>query len=156
MSFFSNTEASKWLVPIRKVEAPALRLIAFHWVGGNGFAYRPWKKELPPSIEIYSMMMPGRLSRRKEEFVESVAEAVNQLSLSMQVLGMTGDGQPPTVFFGHSYGGLIAFELARQLQQHRLLDISHLIVSSTNCPAVLTLRSQSTDDSFYKKFYQVG
>jgi surfactin synthase thioesterase subunit len=148
-------DASKWLLPIRKEESPQVRLITFHWVGGNGYGFRPWKKELPEKIEIFSMMMPGRLSRRKENFVESVEEVVTQLLLSMQALGLTGDNQPPTVFFGHSYGGIIAYELALLLQKQHLLKVAHLVVSSTNSPKVLTARSKSSDPDFYKKFYQV-
>lgn len=118
--------------------------------------FRSWRKELPGNIDIYSMMMPGRLSRRKETFVESVDAVVHQLLLSMQALGLTGEKQPPTVFFGHSYGGIIAYELARALQKQGLLSIAHLVVSSTNCPRVLTARSLSNDDIFYRKFYQVN
>lgn len=157
MSALSAADVNKWLIPIRKVDGvPDVRLIVFHWVGGNGFVYRPWKRYLPENIEIYSMMMPGRLSRRNDKFVESVGEAVSQLVLCMQALGFTGDNQPPTIFFGHSYGGIIAYELALQLQKCHLLNVAHLVVSSTNCPTVLTKRSQSNDDSFYKKFYMVN
>jgi len=85
-----------------------------------------------------------------------VDEVVQQLMLSMQTLGLTGENQPPTVFFGHSYGGIIAYELAIQLQKQRLLSVAHLVVSSTNSPQVLTLRSQSNDDAFYKKFFLVS
>jgi medium-chain acyl-[acyl-carrier-protein] hydrolase len=160
MTSFSAVEANKWLIPIRKEDSPHIRLITFHWVGGNGFAYRPWKKELLGNIEIYSMMLPGRLSRRKEEFVETVDEVVSRLLLSMQALGLTGGktglDQPPTVFFGHSYGGIIAYELALQLQQQDLLRVAHLVISSTNSPEVLTSRSCSTDDAFYKKLHLVN
>lgn len=157
MTQFSSVDASKWLIPLRKVDNPRIRLITFHWVGGNGFAFRPWKKDLPEDIEIISMMMPGRLSRRNEPFVENVNEVVSHLVTSMQVLGYTGNSNdhPPTVFFGHSYGGIIAYELAIQLQDQKLLTLAHLVISSTNCPEVLTLRSDSTDESFYKKFHQV-
>ena len=123
--------------------------------GREWLCFRYLKKALPEGIEVYSMMLPGRLSRKEEGFAESVDEIVENLVVSMEGLGLIHGSQPPTVFFGHSYGGIIAYELALLLEQQKMMTIAHMVISSTNCPEVLTARSQSNDVAFYKKFHLV-
>jgi len=45
----------------------------------------------------------------------------------------------PTAFFGHSLGGLIAFELIRSLEQDKYFGVSNLILSAVKDPIYVTL-----------------
>lgn len=79
---------------------------------------------------------------------------IDALKRDMQLLQLLGLNQLPTVFFGHSFGGLIAFELARDLQHNNLLAITDLIISCTNNPQVITERATSLNPSL-KKFHKM-
>jgi medium-chain acyl-[acyl-carrier-protein] hydrolase len=53
------------------------------------------------------------------------------------------------IFFGHSLGGLIAYELALKLQSKNGLNLAHLFVSSANNPDFLTLKNQKCTKKFH-------
>jgi medium-chain acyl-[acyl-carrier-protein] hydrolase len=52
--------------------------------------------------------------------------------------------EPPLIFFGHSYGGIIAYELSLLLLHREGHLLPHLIISSTNNPHLLAARSAGT------------
>lgn len=74
---------------------------------------------------------------------------IEYLLLSLEKLSFLESNQPPLVFFGHSYGGIIAFELANLLYSRKQYSISHLIISSTNNPQVLTNITLSNNSNKY-------
>ena len=57
-----------------------------------------------------------RLTRFQEDFVSNMEEVIEELSSNIESFC-----DKPFVFFGHSLGALIAFELARELQKKNLL-----------------------------------
>jgi medium-chain acyl-[acyl-carrier-protein] hydrolase len=167
----TSGDASKWLLRFPAPPTVIARLICFHWAGGNGYAFRPWNKRFQQSgVEVISMMLPGRLSRSKEPLLTNVGEITCEIAASyyicayddvvaillsaMIALSLTGPNQPKTIFFGHSYGGVIAYELATRLQRESLLEVAHLIISSANNPSVLTQKSLSVDPNT-KFFHKV-
>lgn len=85
------------------------------------------------------------MNRHKESTVSSFAEILWELYRSMRAHKFLGDNQPPTILFGHSFGGILAYELTLLLQRMDALPIRHLIVSATNNPDVLTARTQGRD-----------
>ena len=119
-----HSVAAKWIqsFPLCVVKELRARLICFHWAGGNGLAFfKPWARDLAAfGIEVRSIMLPSRMGRSKEAFVTDVRAIVGKthylrfilfsqqyspekLHSSMISLQLTGENQPPTVFFGHSY-----------------------------------------------------
>jgi surfactin synthase thioesterase subunit len=86
---------------------------------------------LPPGAELLAVQYPGRGSRLAERPVDRIpvmAQAVGRALLERPPL--------PTVFFGHSMGGLVAFEAARQLASLTRGLPLHLIVSGHAPPHV--------------------
>jgi surfactin synthase thioesterase subunit len=80
---------------------------------------------------LLAVQYPGRASRLAERPVDRIpvmAQLVGQALLERPAL--------PTVFFGHSMGGLVAFEAARQLASADLRLPRHLIVSGHAPPHV--------------------
>ena len=109
----------------------AVRLFCFPYAGGSPLSYRAWSGMLPATYEVCSIRLPGRESRlleapftRLDPLVESLTEAILPY-LNKQF-----------VFFGHSMGARIAFELARSLSQRAGLEPAHLIVSGSPAPQV--------------------
>jgi medium-chain acyl-[acyl-carrier-protein] hydrolase len=61
----------------------------------------------------------------------------------LHLLNYLDPTEPPLIFFGHSYGGIIAYELSLLLLRNDYL-LPHLIISSTNNPSLLNARSAGT------------
>src|SRR5471032_475399 len=105
-------QSNRWLV--RQPGAPRpIRLYCFCYAGGSAAAYANWQPDLDPSIEICAIELPGRGMRFGETPLTSlpmVTETIAKL--------ICRENHPRFAFFGHSLGALVAFEVARYLQQH--------------------------------------
>jgi medium-chain acyl-[acyl-carrier-protein] hydrolase len=87
-----------------------LRLICFPFAGSSASIFRPWIDRLPAEVEVLAVQLPGRENRLRERCIRDMDEIVEQLEHEIgPVLA------PPFVFFGHSLGSLIAYELLRRL-----------------------------------------
>ena len=117
-----------WIVGQSKIQ-PRFRLFCFCYAGGNAISYLPWQDELDSSIEVCAIQLPGRGIRMHEELSTSIAQIVEEL---LPVIA--GRSNVPFEFFGHSLGGIIAFELARYLQVRKMTLPVHLLVSGCGAP----------------------
>ncbi len=106
----------------------SVRLFCFPYAGGGASVFRGWADELP-GVEVTIANLPGRGMPFDEpsftcipELVQVVAEAVEpQLDR-------------PFAVFGHSFGALLAFELARELRRRGWPVPAHLFVSAFRAP----------------------
>jgi len=105
-----------------------LRLFCFCYAGGNASTFLDWQSAMHPEIEICAIQLPGRGSRFHEPPLENFSELVATLSI---LIGK--NSTLPFVFFGHSLGGLVAFELARNLRAQGFTMPQELFISG--CPA---------------------
>lgn len=118
-----------WLMPSRSGDSTALRLYCFPYAGGSASVFHAWRAALAPDIEVVAVQMPGRaerlfdpMPRRIEPLVAALAEAI------------APPRGRPFAFFGHSLGGLVAFELARLLQRRGAALPERVIVSGCDAP----------------------
>ncbi len=88
-----------------------LRLFCFPCAGGSAVLYRDWQAALPPAVEVCAVELPGHGLRLQEPPLRRMEALVSAL-----VTGLVPYFDRPMVFFGHSMGALIAFELARGLR----------------------------------------
>ncbi|WP_165986786.1 thioesterase II family protein [Streptomyces sp. YIM 98790] len=92
-------------------ERPAMRLFAFHHAGGSSTVYHPMRRVLPPGWELMAYDLPGRGRYASEPPLEDMGVVLPRV---------LADIEPwldaPLAFFGHSYGAIVASELARVLQ----------------------------------------
>lgn len=105
-----------------------MRLLCCAYAGGAATAYRPWSSDVSPDIEIVAVQLPGRENRLREPPLERMDDIVGALHREVRPYL---DGTPLTLF-GHSMGGLAAFELARAL--HTTYPVAHLFVSACRAP----------------------
>jgi surfactin synthase thioesterase subunit len=113
--------------PYAKVKPQAsLRLFCFPYAGGGASLYRRWGEKFPASIEVLPVQLPGRENRVNEAAWTSIQETVAQLGSALLPYL-----DKPFVFFGHSMGALISFELARYLRRKRLPAPRHLFLSAS-------------------------
>lgn len=121
---------SPWLVRETRSAARRLRLYCFCYAGGSASVYAPWQARLDPAIEVCAVQLPGRGTRMAEQPFTSMPALIKALA---QVIGSHQDGLP-FAFFGHSLGGLLAFELARYQKLHYMRMPEHLFVSGCDAP----------------------
>jgi medium-chain acyl-[acyl-carrier-protein] hydrolase len=106
-----------------------VRLFCFPYAGGNEAAYRNWQQKLPESIEVLPVQLPGRGSRIKEPPYSELRPLIHAASEAL-----AAEMETPFAFFGHSMGGLIAFELARELRKQHGVQPVHLFISAKCSP----------------------
>ncbi|MET7638044.1 alpha/beta fold hydrolase [Streptomyces sp. NPDC005438] len=122
--------AARWLrPPVGRADGPLphVRLVCLPHAGGTAGSYQGWSRHLPDSVEQLSVQYPGRQDRLADDPVESMdamADLLTDVLLELEPL--------PLALFGHSMGGLVAYEVARRLEQRHGIVARHLFVSA--CP----------------------
>ncbi|WP_449418332.1 alpha/beta fold hydrolase [Phormidium nigroviride] len=106
-----------------------IRLFCFPYAGGGASTYRSWESQLPPEIEVCPIQLPGRENRISEAPITEFTELVEALA---DVLKPMLDR--PFAFYGHSMGGLLAFEVAKSLRDRFGLLPIHLFIGATIAP----------------------
>jgi medium-chain acyl-[acyl-carrier-protein] hydrolase len=94
-------------------------------------AYHLWPGEFPPDVELCAVQLPGRGKRRSELPFTRMLPLLEALDA-----GLAPFFDVPFVFFGHSMGALIAFELTRCLRRRGAPMPLHLFVSARQAPQI--------------------
>ncbi len=114
------------------------RIVCLPYAGGNGTVYESWTEWLPAGVELWAPHLPAREHRTLEPPVEDMDELVGALADELL------HDDRPTTLFGHSFGSLVAFELARRFQE-RALPVRCLVVSGMPAPQTLSAGPPPTD-----------
>jgi medium-chain acyl-[acyl-carrier-protein] hydrolase len=118
-----------WTVLPRPTPGARLRLFCFPFAGGGASIYTPWGRLLPPEVELVAVQLPGRENRLSEPAYSHIDELTPRLATELAPLM-----DRPFALFGHSNGGLMAFELARHLRREGRRGLMHLFVSGRPAP----------------------
>ena len=121
--------ANQWLYHFQPNPKASVRLFCFPYAGGTALVYRTWAQKLPPSLEVVAIQLPGRFTRMREPAVSKLTDLVEPVASALAPFL-----DKPFAFFGHSMGGLIAFELARFFRRQRHTLPQHLFVSGRSAP----------------------
>jgi surfactin synthase thioesterase subunit len=105
-----RSRRATWLTPLRPSRGGALRLVMAPHAGGAPSSLRTLAGLLDPRIDVLAAYLPGRERRFAEPARPSLSEYVPELAAAVGELA-----EPPYALFGHSMGGLLAFEVARRL-----------------------------------------
>jgi medium-chain acyl-[acyl-carrier-protein] hydrolase len=120
-----------WYRPNGAADAPRLRLFCFPYAGGWPGIFRSWAARLPADVELVAVRMPGRESRFAElpytDWPALRTDAADALRPLFDV---------PFVLFGHSFGGMVSYEVARTLSARGTPNLKALIVSGCRSPLV--------------------
>lgn len=117
---------SPWTLRFAPRPAAATMLVCIPGAGGGASAFRAWSRAMPAWIECVAVQIPGRESRFRERPERDLAAVVRGLA---DVLA--AEAGRPFALFGHSLGGLIAYEVTRDLER-RDCNPAHLFVAA--CP----------------------
>jgi surfactin synthase thioesterase subunit len=115
-----------WLVRRSRRPDASHRIYCFPFAGGSPGAYLQWEQRLP-ELEVWGVLPPGRGRRFEETPFTRVPEYVAAL---LRDIAFT----PPYLLFGHSLGGLLAFETARALEAAGRPGPQAVIVSAHRPP----------------------
>ncbi|NHN38208.1 thioesterase [Pseudomaricurvus alcaniphilus] len=106
-----------------------LRLVCFSYAGGNANHFLGWQADLHPEVELVICQLPGRGVRLFETPYDDMDTLVRDLaSASAELL------DKPLVFFGHSLGAKLAYELGLALQKRALPAPLHTVISAATAP----------------------
>jgi medium-chain acyl-[acyl-carrier-protein] hydrolase len=115
-----------WIQYFQPRSHARLRLFCFAHAGGSASIFRTWSHHLPPAIEVAPVELPGHGNRLNEPLFTRLEPLVEDLAQELSAYLTT----MPFAFFGHSMGGLISFELARQLRRQHAPEPLYLLISA--------------------------
>jgi medium-chain acyl-[acyl-carrier-protein] hydrolase len=110
-----------------------VRLVCFPHAGAGPNVYRTWRHHLPDRIALYAVCLPGRGNRMGEQPLTNIVAMARELAPVVRELV-----EPPMVFFGHSMGAVLGYEVARSFHAAGRADPSLLAVSGRTAPHLLS------------------
>jgi medium-chain acyl-[acyl-carrier-protein] hydrolase len=119
-----------WFSVLAAVARPRATLVCFPFGGGNSSTFRPWSRYLPADVQLLGVDLPGRGARFGEAMFTRVDDVIDALLAQRNYLARQGR----LIFFGHSLGALLAFELACALERSGAPAPVHLIASGRGAP----------------------
>ena len=117
-----------WIVRSRPEPQAQVSLLCFPYAGGSSMMYRAWSRTLSPSIDVCAVELPGHGARVDEPLVTRLDALLDAL-----VPAIAPILDRPVALFGYSMGSLVAFELARRLEERGVRPL-HLFVAARSPP----------------------
>jgi len=105
------------------------KLIGFHHAGGSASALARLRRLLVPALDVHLVELPGRGRRIKQPLQTDRAALVEQLYTEL-----SAHFTEPYALFGHSLGGLLAYELAQLVIARGGVVPRALFVAATPAP----------------------
>lgn len=100
----------RWIVRVRDASAtPKITLICLAYAGGGPDIFRSWPGGLSTNIELLAICLPGHGIRMGEKPYEDWVSLVDAAFAAISPYLSS-----PHVFYGHSFGARLAYELAHR------------------------------------------
>ncbi|MBQ8488780.1 MAG: thioesterase [Pseudobutyrivibrio sp.] len=120
---------NKWIVYENKTVKPQYRIFLFHHAGGAASFYRDWKKYFGDEVQICPVQFPMRENRLAEQSPNNIENIVEEFIHDNRDLF-----DVPYILFGHSMGGITAYEVASGIEKKGIKPPVAVYVSSANEP----------------------
>ena len=127
----TTKKPASWVRVFKPRPNAKLRLFCFAYAGGGPSVFRPWSDGLPLDVEVVAVQLPGRESRWREPARKQMAELADELTEHL-----LAEFDRPFVFFGHSMGAILSFEVTRRLVARKAVLPERLIVSGRRAPTI--------------------
>ncbi len=118
-----------WLPPALLDTGARMRVFCLPYAGGGASVYRTWAAGLPADVQLCAVQLPGRENRLGEPLYRRSTDLVPALVSALRPFL-----DRPYAIFGHSMGGLLAFEAARLARRSGLRSPQYLFISSHRAP----------------------
>jgi surfactin synthase thioesterase subunit len=112
-------------------------LICVPHLGGNAAVFGWFAARLAPEVRVLPVQLPGHGARSAERPLTSIDALADAL-----VLNLREELGGPSILYGHSFGALVAFEVARRLSSGFGRPPDHLVVGACRAPDVELDRPQ--------------
>ena len=116
-------------IPLKRAATPRLRLFMLPHAGGGPSVFAEWSSSLP-DIEYFAAQLPGRGARFQEPPLRRIEPLLEELTASVTPLL-----NRPFLLFGHSFGAMVAFDLAHQVRSRTGLEPVALVASGCAAPS---------------------
>ncbi|EFR00145.1 fatty acid synthase S-acetyltransferase [Nannizzia gypsea CBS 118893] len=134
LHFDKLTDISAWFIRGSHVavDKGQPRLICIHPIATDATFFAPYLINPPQGLDSIAVQLPGRDNRIDEPIPSSVSEIVSGLLKELEsTIGV------PAIIWGHSFGGIVAFETIRELRRRGVHPLPRLVVSATVAPRLL-------------------
>lgn len=130
-----------------------VRIICFPYAGGGASIYRNWVKR-QKKIGFYPLQFPGRENRINEHAYTDMNKLVQ--AIYCNIIDYI---DRPVIFFGHSMGAKIVYEITKILLESEKGEyVKHIIVSGASAPDLPEkyIIHNLNDNKFKKALYEFG
>ena len=137
----------------KHVSAHGYKLVCLHHAGAGASAYLKWQNVFGDHLEVLPVQLPGHETRMREQPFSSCTEATDAVVQALQPYLETGRFS----IFGHSMGGILAYEAAKKwirmgLRPDVCFISSTYVEDMTNVPFSIDL----DDAAFLERVRQYG
>ena len=122
-------EAKRFFFHASRYQQGAVRFVCFPYAGAGGGVFKSWESQLPDYVDLMVAELPGRGISFGDPLLCNMRDVVPQMADDF-----INYIDKPFVFFGHSLGALICFELCKELRTRALPEPEVLIVSGRRAP----------------------
>lgn len=140
----------------RIVKMKKLKLFCLPYAGGSSGIYAKWSRRLDNVVEIIPVELSGRGRRFSEPLYNSLDEAVEDIYKIIEKRIVSSERY---AIFGHSLGGLIAYELAQRIRLEGKPQPVHIFFSGTRPPHIKSDTDNTyalSDEEFKNKLTELG
>ena len=131
------------------------KLICFPYAGGSSVIYGDLKKQLCRQFDVVTVDYAGHGMRMLEDLYQTMEQTADDAYKLVKEL--TKDGE--YVLFGYSMGALVAYEVAKRLEQNGDKLPSTIIFTSSNPPGISEVEGrifEYDDDAFLRSVIDLG
>ncbi|MFM9984617.1 MAG: SDR family NAD(P)-dependent oxidoreductase [Flavobacteriales bacterium] len=123
-----------WVVRGASTGNESKRIICFHSMGVGASLFTNFLLTPPEDTDIIAIQLPGRENRMSEPHINNIDEVVEML---FPIISEFLD--KPYVVWGHSFGGIIAYETIHKIKSHGLRTPEHFNITATIAPDLVKL-----------------
>lgn len=150
-----NKSRTPWVVEHLFSKNNPISLLCFPYAGGNTHAFSHWARFLPDTCNLLAIQYPGRLGLIGISPEKQVEDLV--VKLYDHILPYLETDK--IIFFGHSLGALVSFELAKYIEKNGHNPIDALFVSACVSPELVGKKRgihHLSDEDFLEKISSYG
>ena len=108
-----------------------VNLICLHYAGGNAYSFNAFRPYLDGRLNMITPELPGRGLRYGEPLLTDVYAMANDVFSTI-----AHRLEEPFAIYGHSMGAIVAYLLARRIEEEKLPPPVHLFCSGSRAPSV--------------------
>ncbi len=131
---------SNLFVRPKPISNPKVRLYCFPFAGGGSNTFFSWINKFCDEVELVLIQPPGRGTRMLEVPHDDMDSLINELMQYADFITQT-----PYLFFGHSLGCRVAYELCCRFKSTRKPLPAYFIASASRAPHLKSEQEPSHD-----------